>query len=96
LLITARKDREVNKLIIVFWDANGVSNLTPELLSNVNADFAAARRAGMKVIVRFGYTSGLRHLGYLAGIPFSSTLSPGLDWTVRSHREHPSCQTPLP
>ncbi len=39
-----------------FGGADGAWNLTPDLLRKVNADFATARRAGVKVIVRFGYT----------------------------------------
>ncbi len=39
-----------------FGGAHGAWNLTPDLLRKVDADFATARRAGVKVIVRFGYT----------------------------------------
>jgi hypothetical protein len=39
-----------------FGGANGAWDLTPDLLRKVDADFATARRAGVKVIVRFGYT----------------------------------------
>jgi hypothetical protein len=39
-----------------FGGANGAWNLTPDLLRKVDADFRTARRAGVKVIVRFGYT----------------------------------------
>jgi uncharacterized protein DUF4832/uncharacterized protein DUF4874 len=39
-----------------FGGADGAWDLTPDLLHKINADFATARRAGVKVIVRFGYT----------------------------------------
>lgn len=39
-----------------FGGADGPWNLTPDLLSKVSADFATARRAGVKVIMRFAYT----------------------------------------
>src|SRR4051812_15230566 len=39
-----------------FGGAHGAWDLTPDLLRKVDADFATARRAGVKVIVRFGYT----------------------------------------
>jgi Domain of unknown function (DUF4832)/Domain of unknown function (DUF4874) len=39
-----------------FGGADGVYNLSPDLLRKINADFATARRAGVKVILRFAYT----------------------------------------
>jgi hypothetical protein len=39
-----------------FGGADGAWNLTPDLLSKLDADFAAARSAGVGVIVRFAYT----------------------------------------
>ncbi len=39
-----------------FGGADGAYKLTPDLLRKVNADFATARRAGVKVILRFAYT----------------------------------------
>jgi len=39
-----------------FGGADGAYNLTPDLLHKINADFAVARSAGVKVILRFAYT----------------------------------------
>jgi hypothetical protein len=39
-----------------FGGADGAWNLTPDLLRKIDADFAAARSAGVGVIVRFAYT----------------------------------------
>ncbi len=39
-----------------FGGAHGQYSLTSDLLRRLNVDFAAARRAGVKVIVRFAYT----------------------------------------
>lgn len=39
-----------------FGGAHGAYKLTPDLLHKVNYDFATARRAGVKVILRFAYT----------------------------------------
>ena len=39
-----------------FGGADGAWNLTPDLLRKIDADFATARRAGVKVILRFAYT----------------------------------------
>lgn len=39
-----------------FGGADGAYNLTPDPLRKVNADFTTARRAGVKVILRFAYT----------------------------------------
>jgi hypothetical protein len=39
-----------------FGGAHGAWNLSPDLLRKVNADFAAARSAGVGVILRFAYT----------------------------------------
>ena len=38
-----------------FGGANGAWDLSPDLLSKINADFATARRAGVEVILRFAY-----------------------------------------
>jgi len=38
-----------------FGGAGGPWNLTPDVLSKVDADFATARRAGVGVILRFAY-----------------------------------------
>lgn len=38
-----------------FGGADGAYNLTPDPLRKINADFATARRAGVKVILRFAY-----------------------------------------